>query len=98
MRPLIRLLPFIAGCALVAQPARAEGDALDRGIALYQQLKLPRALTQLQAALGSGKLPAGRRAKAYLYIGLCRFELGDPQGGRDAFREAIALDPNVALP
>lgn len=84
---------------LSAAPAeRAPNPHLEAAREAYGTLKYEKALAQLNRALAWPGTQRPERATIYLYIGLCRFPLGDEAGARTAFREALTLDDKVALP
>jgi hypothetical protein len=84
---------------LWAPQARADGQRdLDDGVAFYENLDLERARERLEAAASSPDLAAQGRARAYLYLGMLEFELGDAAAADTAWLHAFGLDKTMAAP
>jgi len=85
-------------CAVLAAVARASAPELDEAFSLYQQGQPVTALPMLGKIAQNLDASAADRARAYLYGGLCRAQLGDPVAARRNFVNAFSLDPALALP
>jgi len=93
----------LLACALLASlaPSLSWADGkrdLEDGIAFYENLDTDRAIQRLEAALASNDLGASDRARAYLYLGMVRFEVGNPKGAESAWMSAFELDLRLAAP
>ena len=64
---------------------------------LYAHLEYERALEQVRRARGASPAPA-EAVSICLLEGALLFELGDADGARGAFLEALSLDPKASLP
>jgi tetratricopeptide (TPR) repeat protein len=93
-----RSVILIIALAAAAATARAAPRQLQEAQAAYEALKFERALGLLNQALSSPQFPARERAEIYLYIGLCRLQLGEEASARQAFDEALSLNPQASLP
>ena len=85
--------------AVAPLAARADGQRdLEDGIAFYENLDVERAAERLEAAVAAPDLSDGDRARAYLYLGMIRFETGREAEAETEWLRALALDPQVAPP
>lgn len=90
-------------CLMFAGAIRAEGPPpgnpyLLAAKRLYAALDYEAALGQLSRAAAMPGASVGDQVEIQIYTGLVKFELGDPETGREAFRQALALDPHAVLP
>ena len=93
MRPLLLILLLSPAVAL------ADGKRdLDDGIAFYENLDTDRALYRLKAASTAKDLGPDDRAKAFLYLGMLKFELGKKDEASAAWTEAVKLKRDIAAP
>lgn len=97
------LIALVAGLSVPAlstsaRPKLNGTQALARGIEAYEDLETEAALRYLRRAVQAEDLDPPSRAKAYLYIGLLRFEEGEKVAASRAFTAALRLDPEVAVP
>lgn len=89
------------GFALLLVPAAVLADGkrdLEDGIAFYDNLDIDRARTRLASASVAEDLSSADRARAFLYLGMLDFELGDTAAADDAFEKALRLDRGVKPP
>jgi len=92
-------LGAVALAALWSSDARADGQRdLEDGIAFYENLDLERARERLEAAAAASDLSSGGRARAFLYLGMLEFELGDAAAADAAWLKAFGLDKSAAAP
>ncbi len=92
----VGLSVFLGG--LPAHASVSGRQALEDGIAFYENLDTERALPRLEAATKATDLDPRERARAFLYLGFLRFEIGERTLADLAFREALTRDPQVAIP
>jgi hypothetical protein len=89
-------------CLMFAGAVRAEGPPnnpyLLAAKRLYAALDYEAALGQLSRAAAMPGASVGDQVEIQIYTGLVKFELGEPETGREAFRQALALDPHAVLP
>ena len=71
---------------------------LDDGIAFYENLDTDRALERLTAAGNSKDLDATERARAWMYVGVIHFELGDKPAAAVAWAKCFATDAKSVAP
>lgn len=92
-------LGAVALAALWSPDALADGQRdLEDGIAFYENLDLERARERLEAAAAASDLSSGGRARAFLYLGMLEFELGDAAAADAAWLKAFGLDKSAAAP
>lgn len=92
---------LLALVALLGPSPRAWADGsrdLEDGIAFYENLDLERARERLKAASEATDLARTGRARAYLYLGMLEFELGESKAARDAWLVAFGLDKGLEAP
>jgi tetratricopeptide (TPR) repeat protein len=92
------LLAPASGGAVDLRVAAAPNPHLAKARALYQDLEYEQALARLEKALTWKGTSNAERVDIYVYTGLCRYQLGDEKGARNAFREALSMDPRASLP
>ena len=83
---------FACGSAVRARSAPAPRD-VDRGIELYRN----RDFAQAAAVLEDAAAASPRDARAFIYLGLSRVELGRYGEAEAAFRKALEIDGNASL-
>lgn len=89
----------LAASLSLAPQAWADGVRdLNDGVAFYENLDLARARERLQAASLSPDLDTQGRARAFLYIGLLEFELGNRPKAESAWTSAFELDHEAGVP
>ncbi|MBI2374181.1 MAG: hypothetical protein HYV07_09290 [Deltaproteobacteria bacterium] len=100
------LLLILIGCSIpaLASSAAAKGigaaSLADKAEKLVEQLELERAKELLESAVRDPRLDAETakaRARVWVVLGRARAELADMTGMKDAFEQAVRLDPKVAL-
>lgn len=97
--PAVRSLFVVSALLLAAGPAYADGKRdLDDGIAFYENLDTDRAIPRLTAASNAADLPKTERAKAFLYLGMLHYELGNGPESEAAWQKAFALYPTIKVP
>lgn len=90
---------MVLACCLLPGAALADGKRdLDDGIAFYDNLDIDRARARLNAASRAKDLSDADRARAFLYLGMLDFELGNTETADAAFVQALKLDRNVVVP
>ncbi len=94
MRAALVALSLCWGAVALADGRRE----LEDGIAFYENLDTERALDRLNAAIKSKDLSSNDRARAFLYVGLLRFELGEGARAERAWSSAFQLDLKVKVP
>jgi tetratricopeptide (TPR) repeat protein len=92
------LVALIACMAGAAPPSGADNPYLVQGRVLYQGMKYEQALARLEKALTWNRTTTAEIAEVQLFVGMCRFQLGDSEAARRAFRIAVSLDANVTPP
>jgi tetratricopeptide (TPR) repeat protein len=90
-------LLLAAGLMFSAAPA-GPNPYLAQARVLYQGLEYEKALVKLKRAEETPGLPDAEHVEVLVYIGLCRYQLGDEAAARTAFRAALKADPAVRLP
>lgn len=86
--------------ALAASSHAAPNDELDQAKAAYRGGQYSRALPLFNALLypPPPKLASPKDlADAYLALGVCRFETGDPAGAKREFDQALSFDTNARI-
>jgi hypothetical protein len=78
--------------------AMASAQDMAQGIQLYNDYQPELAIPVLQAIADSASTTPAERARAGVYLGLCRGLLGDEGAARQAFEKAFEMDPNVEMP
>ncbi|CAN0514149.1 unnamed protein product, partial [Laminaria digitata] len=87
-------LVLAVSTAAWADAARDLGD----GIAFYENLDLERARPRLVAAAQAANLDVTSRARAFMYIGLLEFELGNRAEAEAAWTSAFQLHHEAKVP
>lgn len=92
---------LIAAIVAIATVARAApNDELDQARAAYRSAQYSRALPLFNALLypPPPKL-AGKDelAEAYLALGVCRYETGDPAGAKREFEQALSINSEIRI-
>lgn len=77
-------------------PRQAEQD-LSSGIRAYEDGKYRSAARLLQSALSAGLLVTSDKVVAYKYLGFIHCAQSRQRACRNAFRQALALDPGFEL-
>ena len=99
---VLRWLARVASMVLVlgaSWSAHANGlEDLEDGIAAYEMLQTDRAAERLRAASRAWDLTPAQRARAFLYLGMLSFELGDSAKAKRAWQASITLDPTLRPP
>lgn len=90
----VAALVLTVSTAAWADGARDLGD----GIAFYENLDLERARPRLMAATQAPDLDVASRARAYMYIGLLDFELGNRAKAEAAWTSAFQLHHEAKVP
>ncbi len=94
-----RTAAIVFACWLVPSAALADGKRdLEDGIAFYDNLDIDRARERLTAASQAKDLTDAERARAFLYLGMLDFELGDAKAADASFVQALTLDRDVEIP
>jgi hypothetical protein len=98
--PALRAAPLAWLLVLCASPAAwADGKRdLEDGIAFYENLDTERAIERLTAATKAKDLGDADRARAFLYLGIVKFEVGKEAEAEPAWRSAFSLAPTLAAP
>lgn len=97
----MRHLAFGVGFCLCVLSGTAWADGkrdLDDGIAFYENLDTDRALYRLTEASKADDLGPADRAKAFLYLGMLQFEIGNKQKAKAAWTEAVRLKRDIRAP
>lgn len=92
---------WLFGLAVFATATSAFADGkrdLDDGIAFYENLDTDRAIPRLTAASTAPDLAKTDRAKAFLYLGMLHYELGNSAESEAAWRQALLLHPTIKAP
>ena len=92
---------LLAAAVLIVAPATAAADGkrdLEDAIAFYENLDTERAMARLKSALSSGDLGLEDRGRAYLYLGMVQFEIGQRQDAAASMGSAFGLDPTLSIP
>ena len=71
---------------------------LQQGKHRYFDVEFRKALSNLEKALEWEPTTSGEAAEVHAYIGLCRYQLADPEGARAAFNQALSLNRALELP
>jgi hypothetical protein len=71
---------------------------LDDGIAFYENLDTDRALERLTLAANASDLDAKSRAKAWMFVGVIHFELGEKPKASKAWKTCFGLDAASQAP
>ena len=96
---LFRVAIALIGSVSCVAPAWADGRRdLEDGIAFYDALDYQRAKIRLQSAARAWDLGLTDRAKAFVYLGMLAFELGEKRSARNAWRSATVLDADQRPP
>ncbi len=90
----VAALLLAVSTAAWADGARDLGD----GIAFYENLDLERARPRLVAATQAPDLDVASRARAFMYIGLLEFELGNRAEAEAAWTSAFQLHHEAKVP
>ncbi len=93
----VALVGVIALCC-VAEPARADNDALIRARVAVEKLDYMHARTLLAEALAAGNNSPDELAEIYKLTGLVTSTLGDSSEATDAFQRLLALVPTAEVP
>ena len=97
--PAVRSTFVVLALLLTAGSAYADGKRdLEDGIAFYENLDTDRAIPRLTAASNAADLPKTERAKAFLYLGMLHYELGNGPESEAAWQKAFALYPTIKVP
>jgi hypothetical protein len=97
--PAVRSVFVVLALLLAGGPAFADGKRdLEDGIAFYENLDTDRAIPRLTAASNAADLPKTERAKAFLYLGMLHYELGNGPESEAAWQKAFALYPTIKAP
>ncbi|MBI3071855.1 MAG: PEGA domain-containing protein [Deltaproteobacteria bacterium] len=82
-------------CVTLAVPAASRADDLTTGVRLFHEGEFELSLAALARA--TARLSRGtERARAHLFVGLGRAVLGEWPAARDAFKRALADDPEIS--
>jgi|CXWL01.1.fsa_nt_gi tetratricopeptide (TPR) repeat protein len=73
-------------------------DDLAEAEDLLQAFKYDKAVSVLSQALSRTDASTDERSKAYALIGVGYFQMGDEKQARAAFKEAVVLNKDIALP
>lgn len=79
----------------------AQGPAspdFQEGRRLYFDLEYELAVFRFRAAARDEGMPAPQRALVHAWLGLAYAQVAEMQSARESFADALALDPEVALP
>ncbi|MEE2904039.1 MAG: hypothetical protein VYC39_17060 [Myxococcota bacterium] len=68
------------------------------GIAFYENLDTDRAMKKLTSATNDKSLDVKDRAKAFMFIGVIHFELGESEKSKKAWASCFSLDIKAAPP
>lgn len=71
---------------------------IERGNALIRNLQEEQALALLEPLARARSTPPQLRARACVYAGIARLNVGEEAAARRWFEEAVALDPGASLP
>ena len=96
----MRLLLLSIVCLLFIPLSAFAGGKQDLadGIAFYENLDTDRALKKLTTATSDKSLNAKDRAKAWMFIGVIHFELGESDKAKKAWASCFGLDVKAAPP
>jgi hypothetical protein len=100
MRALLASVLALAACLAVVPAARAQSSNryLNAAMKLYADLEYESALDNLKKARDKGGLTDDEDIQSSLYMGLLQVELGNPADAESAFKAALALKCEIALP
>ena len=73
-------------------------DPLGRAISLYHRQEFSAAERLLAREQRRGRMSAKRRAKLFIWRGMCQYFLGGEEAARECFHRAVAVDPAIRLP
>jgi len=93
-------LALIAAVVMVASVARAApNDELDQARSAYRSAQYSRALPLFNALLYPTTRLASKDelADAYLALGVCRYETGDPEGAKREFAQALQINSDIRI-
>lgn len=92
MLGIVRWLPVLVTAAALGEETPRQ--ALDRGVALFEQGRTEDAAFALEAARAAPGADPRLRARIWLWLGVVRSALNDSEGAREAFDLSLAEDPN----
>jgi tetratricopeptide (TPR) repeat protein len=95
----LALIAF-AVCVLASVAKAAPNDELDQASSAYRSAQYSRALPLFNALLypPPPKLASkDELADAYLALGVCRYETGDPAGARREFEQALSINSEIRI-
>ena len=103
MRKLVQtkqILLSLVAVALAASPALADtgNEAIDKGIALYNDLEYETAIEVLNEALADPNLSMQEMTEGYSHLGLCYLALGQEAPARAAFLKLLEANRDFKLP
>lgn len=84
--------------ALAPAPVGATSPAFDEGRRLYFDLEYELAVFRSRDAVRDTELAPKDRALALAWLGLAYSQVAEMESAKEAFVEAVRLDPEVALP
>lgn len=92
-------LAVAAALLLLARPALAEtgNEAIDEGIALYNDLEFEQAIEVLTKALEQSDLSTEELTEGYRHLALAHLALGQDEEAKHAFRMLLVADPRYEL-
>ena len=99
---VLRLIVAILAAGAIARPLpaqRAPGEVLNRGVILYEELQLERAVTLLREVMSPSNVTvtAEQRVQAMKYLGAAFALLGQRDSSITYFRRMLERDPFVDL-
>jgi len=100
MRAKTQLLLAIAAALLLwARPAAADtgNEAIDKGIALYNDLEFEKAIDVLTEALEQSDLSTEELTEGYRHLALSHLALGQDEEAKHAFRMLLVANPRYEL-
>jgi len=96
MQRLIAILVLMLSLPMTSF-ANGQRD-LDDGIAFYENLDTDRAIERLIKAGNATDLDAKNKGKAWMYVGVIHFELGDRDEAKKAWSKCFSIDSQAKAP
>jgi tetratricopeptide (TPR) repeat protein len=93
------ILPALLSPGWIRRAAAETGNAaIDKGVALYDDLEFEQAITALTAAVKQKNLTRGELVEGYKYLALAHVALNHDAEAKDAFRKLLEVSPSYNLP
>jgi tetratricopeptide (TPR) repeat protein len=95
----VRVALIVAVVAIASVAQAAPNDELDQARSAYRSAQYSRALPLFNALLYPTTKLASKDdlADAYLALGVCRYETGDPAGAKREFEQALSINSEIRI-